>query len=261
METVTSNAELKEGIFLQLGMSNADLSALGNGLLQKLHAMMRVSQIYDVNNVMFRRFMQEILETMNAATEKESTLSLKMLKGDIFLNDQRLRYSVEGFTSFKYVIDQWKKKRIGGVTFKGALDERVLQEFLFSMNSLPDGRDENATNFNKRMAYHKIHSIEAVPIDPIEDEDGDSISQKDNQKVVAKKVFFETLGTIKEVITQIKTKQYPDVRKLKRLVQTAVRLIMQDESILLGLTTIKHSWSGRPGWVTIQAYPTKSGRR
>jgi len=201
--------------------------------------MMRVSQIYDANNVMFQRFMHEILEMMNGATEKERELSLKMLKGDIFLNDQRLRYSVEGFSSFKYVITQWKKKRIGGVTFKEALDERMLQEFLFTMNSLPDRRDENAANFNEQMARHKIHSIEVVPLDPTENEDGD-IYQKDDQKGVAKKVFFETLGTIKEVITQIKTRQYPDVRKLKRLVQTAVRLVMQDESILLGLTTIKN---------------------
>ena len=239
METAASNAETREGTSLQLGMSNAELSELGNSLVKKLHLMIRVSQIYDANNVTFRRFMREILETMNAVTEKERRLSLKMLKGDIFLNDQRLRYSVEGFTSFKYVITQWKKKRIGGVTFKEALDERMLQEFLFTMNSLPDRRDENAANFNEQMARHKIHSIEVVPLDPTENEDGD-IYQKDDQKGVAKKVFFETLGTIKEVITQIKTRQYPDVRKLKRLVQTAVRLVMQDESILLGLTTIKN---------------------
>jgi len=240
MEAATSNAETKEGIPLKLGMSNADLSELGDSLVKKLHVMMRVSQIYDANNVMFRRFMHENLETMNAITEKERRISLTMLKGDIFLNDQRLRYSVEGFCSFKYVITQWKKKRIGGVTFKGVLDERMLQEFLYTIKSLPDRRDENAANFNERMAYHKIHSIEVVPLDPIEDEDGDSALRKDDQKVVAKKVFFETLGTIKEVITQIKTKQYPDVRKLKRLAQTAVRLVMQDESILLGLTTIKN---------------------
>jgi HD-GYP domain-containing protein (c-di-GMP phosphodiesterase class II) len=238
METCASTAEAKEETLLRLGMSNADLSELGNSLVKKLHVMMRVSQIYDANNVTFQRFMHENLETMNVVTEKEGRLSLRMLKGDIFLNDQRLRYSVEGFTSFKYVITQWKKKRIGGVTFKGVLDERVLKEFLFTMNSLPDRRDENAANFNERMAYHKIHSIEVVPLDEIED--GDDIFQKDDQKVVAKKVFFETLGTIKEVVTQIKTKQYPDVRKLKRLVQAAVRLVMHDESILLGLTTIKN---------------------
>ena len=240
METAASNAETREGTSLQLGMSNAELSELGNSLVKKLHLMIRVSQIYDANNVTFRRFMREILETMNAVTKEESRLSLRMLKGDIFLNDQRLRYSVEGFTSFRYVITQWKKKRIGGVTFKGAFDERMLQEFLFAMNSLPDQNDENASNFNERMANHKIYSIEVAPLDEIEDEDSDSILQKDGQKEVAKRVFFETLGTIKEVITQIKTKQYPEVRKLKRLVQTAVRLVMQDESMLLGLTTIKN---------------------
>jgi len=240
METGASNAEAKEGTLFRLGMSNADLLELGNSLVKKLHVMMRVSQIYDSNNVTFQRFMQENLETMNAITEKEGKLSLKMLKGDIFLNDQRLRYSVEGFTSFKYVITQWKKKRIGGVTFKGVLDKRMLQEFLFTLNILPDRRNENAADFNKRMTYHKIHSIEVIPLDELEDEDSDSVLEKDDRKVVAKSVFFETLGTIKEVVTQIKQKQYPDVRKLKRLVQAAVRLVMQDESMLLGLTTIKN---------------------
>jgi len=234
METVASSTDAKEGTPLRLGMSNTDLSEIGNSLVKKLHVMMRVSQIYDANNVTFRRFMHENLETMNTVMEKEEKLSLKMLKGDIFLNDQRLRYSVEGFTSFKYLITQWKKKRIGGVTFKGVLDERMLREFLYAMNSLPDGRNENAASFSERMASHKIHSIEAVPLDEIEDEDSESILQKDDQKAVAKRVFFETVGTIKDVITQIKQKQYPDVRKLKRLVQTAVRLVMQDESMLLG---------------------------
>ncbi len=238
METVASKAEAKEETLLQLGTSNANLSELGNNLVKKLHVLMRVSQIYGENNVTFQRFIHENLETMNTITEKEGRISLKMLRGDLFLNDCRLRYSVEGFTSFKYVITLWKKKRIGGVTFKGMLDERMLQEFLDTMNSLPDGRDENAANFNDRMTFHKIHSIEVVPLDEIEDED--SILQKDDQKVVAKRVFFETLGTIKEVITQLKQKQYPDVRKLKRLVQTAVRLVMNDESMLLGLTTIKN---------------------
>jgi len=107
----------------------------GNSLVKKLHVLMRVSQIYDANNVTFQRFMHENLEAMNAIMERERKLSLKILS-DIFLNDQRLRYSVEGFTSFKYLLTQWKKKRIGGVTFKRALDEGMLQEFVYTMNRL-----------------------------------------------------------------------------------------------------------------------------
>jgi len=74
------------------------------------------------------------------------------------------------------------------------LDERMLQEFAYTMNSLPDRRAENAAAINERMAYHKIHSIEVVPLDEIEDEDADSILQKDEQKAVAKKVFSKHSG-------------------------------------------------------------------
>jgi len=224
---------------IKAGGMSGDLVKLGNNLVTKFHVMMRVSQIYDAKNVTFRQFMQESLETINALVEKERGICLKVVKDDFFLNDQRLRYSVDGFTSFKYVTTHWKKKMIGGVTIREQIDERMLQEFVYTMNGLPDGKPENANRFNERMTSSKIHSIEVMPLEETEGEN-DATLQNEDQKVVAKKVFFETLGTIKDVITQIKTKQYPDVRKLKRLAQTAVNLMMQDESILLGLTAIKN---------------------
>jgi putative nucleotidyltransferase with HDIG domain len=235
----TTSAALPDVIQkIKSGSMNSDLAKLGNNLVTKFHVMMKVSQIYDAKNSTFRQFMQESLETINALVEKEGGVCLKVVKDDFFLNDQRLRYSVEGFMAFKYVTTQWKKKMIGGVTVRERIDEGVLQEFVYTLNSLPDGKPENATQFNERMASANIHSIEVMPLEETEGED--TTLQNEDQKVVAKKVFFETLGTIKDVITQIKTKQYPDVRKLKRLAQTAVNLMMQDESILLGLTAIKN---------------------
>ena len=159
------------------------------------------------------------------------------MKEDLFLNDQRLRYSVEGFNSFKYLLTQWKKKRIGGLSIRDPLDERQLKEFIYTVNNLPDGREENADQVNERLKFHEIKSMEVIPLEETDDEDA---LQKADKKVLAKKVFFETIGTMKEVVNQVSAKQYPEVRKLKRLAQTAVNLIMQDESFLLGLTTIKN---------------------
>ena len=220
------------------GNKGFDLTKLANTLVTKFHVLMRVSQIYDSKNVTFRQFIQEFLETVNALIEKEGSLSLKIVKDEFFLNDQRLRYSVEGFTSFKYLLTQWKKRLIGGVMFKEVLDERSLKEFVFSMNTLAESKQDNAAQFNERMAFHKINAIEVSPLEDLEGEDGSFL--KEDPKVIGKKVFFETIETMREVITQIKTKQYADVRRLKRLAQSAVKLVMQDESILLGLTTIKN---------------------
>jgi HD-GYP domain-containing protein (c-di-GMP phosphodiesterase class II) len=238
MEVAATSPEPQQVSRPPSGGTSLDLTKLGNTLVTKFHVLMRVSQIYDSKNVTFRQFIQESLETVNALIQKEGSLSLKIVKDELFLNDQRLRYSVEGFTSFKYLLTQWKKRLIGGVVFKEVLDERSLKEFIFTMNTLAETKGDNAAQFNERMTFHKINSIEVTPLEDLEGEDGSL--QKEDQKLMGKKVFFETIGTMKEVIKQIKTKQHADTRRLKRLAQTAVKLVEQDETILLGLAAIRN---------------------
>jgi HD-GYP domain-containing protein (c-di-GMP phosphodiesterase class II) len=217
-----------------------DLSKLGNNLVTKFHVLMRISQIYDSKNVAIQQFVQESLETINTLIKKEGTLSLKIVRNDFFLNEQRLRYSVEGFTSFKYLLTQWKKKLIGEVIFRGLVNEGILKIFVYTLMKLEEGREENADLFNKTLANHRITTIVVNPLEIVEGDEEAVTLQKEDQREVGKKVFFETIGTIKEVITQIKGKQHADVRKLKRLAQKAVHLVIEDESILLGMTTIKN---------------------
>ena len=220
--------------------ADSDLSKLGNNLVTKFHVLMRISQIYDSKNVAFHQFIEESLQSINALINREGTLSLKIIREDLFLNDQRLRYSVEGFNSFKYLLTQWKKRLIGEIIFKEPLDERVLKEFIYALMSLEENQEENVTLFTEKLVNRDIHSIEVNPLE-VSEEDGEEFSLKnEDPQEIAKKVFFETIGTIKEVITHIKGKQYAEVRKLKRLAQKAVHLVMEDESILLGMATIKN---------------------
>jgi HD-GYP domain-containing protein (c-di-GMP phosphodiesterase class II) len=218
----------------------SDLSKLGNTLVTKFHVLMRISQIYDSKNVALDQFIKESLQAINSLIKREGSLSLKIMKDDFFLNERRLPYSVEGFTSFKYLLTQWKKRLIGEVIFKEPVDERILREFIYLLIDLGEGCEENAALFNEQLRNKGIPMIEVNPLEVIEGEEGVLAFRKEDQKEVAKKVFFETIGTIKDVITNIKGKQYADVRKLKRLAQKAVHLVMEDESMLLGMTTIKN---------------------
>lgn len=219
---------------------DSELSKLGSNLITKFHVLMRISQIYDSKNVALNQFIQESLLAINTFIQREGNLCLKIVGDDIFLNEQRLRYSVEGFNSFKYLVTQWKKRFIGDVLYKEVLDEETLREFIYILMGLEEGREENATLFNEKLRERHISSIEVGPLEASEREEGAYILEKEDSREVAKKVFFETIGTFKEVVTHIKGKQHADVRKLKRLVRKAVHLVMEDESILLGMTTIKN---------------------
>jgi HD-GYP domain-containing protein (c-di-GMP phosphodiesterase class II) len=156
------------------------------------------------------------------------------------MNQQRLRYSVEGFNSFKYLLAQWKKRAVGEVIFNAPIDERMLRTFIYTLVDLEEGEDENASRFNETMKREGISAIQVNPLETFEGEDGVNTVRKGDLKGVAKKIFFETIGTVKEVVTQIKGDQHVNVRKLKRLAQKTIHILMEDESILLGLTTIKN---------------------
>jgi len=219
---------------------DSQLSKLGNHLITKFHVLMRISQIYDSKNVALQQFIQESLQAINTFIRREGSLCLKIMADDIFLNERRLRYSVEGFTSFKYLLTQWKKRFIGEILYKEPLDEETLGTFIYILMGLEEGREENAALFSEKLKEHHISSIEVGPLEVYETEEGIYPRKKEDSREVAKKVFFETIGTVKEVITHIKGRQHADVRKLKRLIRKAVHLIMEDESILLGMTTIKN---------------------
>ena len=241
MEIIPSPIPLEKEAPKKKEKLGPDLSKLGNHLVTKLHVLMRISQIYDFKNVALHQFIQESLQTINTLIQREGILSLKIIKDDLFLNKQRLRYSVEGFTSFKYLLTHWKKRWIGEVIFRGPVDEGMIKSFIYTFNNLEEGHEENAALFNEQLAHDHITTIEVNALEVAEgEEDEDFVFHREDQQEAAKKVFFETIGTIKEVMTQIKSKQYADVRKLKRLAQKAVRLVIEDESILLGMTTIKN---------------------
>jgi HD-GYP domain-containing protein (c-di-GMP phosphodiesterase class II) len=218
----------------------SDLIKLGNSLITKFHVLMRMSRTYDSKNVALTQFIQESLKTINEMINREGSFTLKIIRDDLYLNGQRLRYSVEGFTSFKYILSQWKKRFIGEVVFQEAVDENALRTFIYSLVDLEENREDNATLFNEKMAQQGVPSIRANPLESFEGEEGVYATRKGDVREVSKKIFFETIGTIKEVMTQIKGNQHADVRKLKRLAQKMIHLIMEDESILLGLTTIKN---------------------
>ncbi len=217
----------------------AELSRLGNNLVTKFHVLMRISQIYDSKNVALNQFINEFLETINTLIKENGVLSLKIIKDEFFLNDQRLRYSVEGFTSFKYLSTQWKKRLIGEVKFRTRMEEGMVRHFIYAFINLEEGREENTDLLKKELESHQITSIEVMPLEI--DEDGEDFTlQKEDHREVGKKIFFETIGTIKDVITNIKGNQSADIRKLKRLAQKAIHLVIEDESILLGMTMIKN---------------------
>ena len=213
-------------------------SRLGNDLIIKLHILMKVSQIYDQKNVALNQVVQGLLELINHFLKSEGSLALKVIRDGIFINEKRLKIGVDSYIGFKFVLEQLKKKRVGEIRICEILDEKMLKELIYHMMNLSDGDEDNAGKLQDGLNQLGIKSIEVDPLEIFEEDE--FFGGHKNPKEAGKRLFFETLGLIKGVVTGIKKNQFIDARKLKRMVQGAVNLMVKDESILLGLTTIKN---------------------
>jgi putative nucleotidyltransferase with HDIG domain len=213
-------------------------SRLGNDLIIKLHVLMKVSQIYDQRNVVLNQVVQGTLELINHFLKSEGSLTLKVIRNGIFINGRRLKIGVDSYIGFKFVLKQLQRKRVGEIRICGVLDEMMLTEFVYHLMNLNDGDEANTKKLEDELKRFEIKSIAVEPLEIFEEDE--FFAGHTNAKEAGKKVFFETIGVIKGAVTGIKKNQFIDARKMKRMVQGAVNLMVKDESILLGLTTIKN---------------------
>jgi putative nucleotidyltransferase with HDIG domain len=222
---------------LSLDTDETSSSRLGNDLIIKLHILMKVSQIYDQRNVALDQVVQGTLELINHFLKSEGSLSLQVIRDGIFINQKRLKIGIDSYIGFKFVLEQLQKKRVGEIRICAVLDEDTLKEFVYRLMNLSDADEENAKKLQDNLSQLGIKSIAFEPLEIFEE---DEFFAQTDPKEAGKRVFFETIGVIKGVVTGINKKQFIDARKLKRMVQGAVNLMVKDESILLGLTTIKN---------------------
>ena len=223
--------------FLSLDSDEVRNSRMGNELIIRIHILMKSSQIYDQKNVALNQVVQGSLELINHFLKSEGSLGLKVIRNGIFINGKRLKLGVDSYIGFKFVLEQLQKKRVGEIRISRTLDEKMLKELVYHLMNLGDGDEENAKKLQAHLNGLDIKSIEVEPLEIFEEDD--FFAQTD-PKETGKKLFFETIGLIKGAVTGIKKDQFINARKLKRMVQGAVNLMVKDESILLGLTTIKN---------------------
>jgi putative nucleotidyltransferase with HDIG domain len=223
---------------LSLDTNETRSSRLGNDLIIKLHILMKVSQIYDQKNVALDQVVKSTLELINQLLKSEGSLSLQVIRDGIFINQKRLKIGVDSYIGFKFVLEQLQKKRIGEIRIGEYLDEDTLKEFVYHLMNLSDGDENNAKQLEDDLTRLGITSLAFEPLEIFEEDE--FFAGQTDPKEAGKKLFFETIGVIKGVVTGINKNQFINARKLKRMVQGAVNLMVKDESILLGLTTIKN---------------------
>jgi len=208
-----------------------DLHKNAKDVINQISVVVRTAQIHDANNVATASAISRLVSMINILLAQESIIALE-LRGEFFyINDYRIRYSLEYLLNFDFLVREFKKRELGSVIFKHQLKIDDVKAFTRAFISSPFS-DEPFIAFEEKMTG--LLSIEVGRLKKIV-EDEDSL---DVRKMI-KKSYFNAVSYTKGVINKIKSGEKVNIKKAKRVMESMVDHILEEEQLLLGMTAIK----------------------
>src|SRR4030066_2536994 len=134
-----------------------DLHKNAKDLINQISIVVRTAQIHDANNVAISSSISRLVSMINMLLEKENLINLE-LRGEFFyINEYRIRYSLEYLLNFDFLVREFKKRDMGSVTFKNQLKMEDIKIFTRAFGNSPFS-DDPFNAFQEKISI--IDSIE-----------------------------------------------------------------------------------------------------
>ncbi|MCX5909804.1 MAG: HD domain-containing protein [Deltaproteobacteria bacterium] len=210
----------------------------GAEFILRFYRLMRGATLYDRNNSNINRLAEECQQTINGLIKSEGQIILKIIRDNFFFNNYRVPIKADQYAIFKNFGQEMGKRWIGELEFIEEVQKEALKDFVFILAKLEEKAESNYLVVRQQLETRGIKSISVDKLEFLKEEDLYVNSEK--QKRHSKELYFKAIRMVKELVEGVKSQKVMNIRKAKHLMQNAVTCIVQDESALLGLASIKN---------------------
>ncbi|MFC2160666.1 HD-GYP domain-containing protein [Acidobacteriota bacterium] len=220
-----------------VSIDSEGLAKKGQDILSRLASSMKTAQIYHPNNQTFINQVNVLHMFILDALQNESEATLQFRGNTLFFNSVRIKYDFSVYESFKFMAAKFRKKEIGVMGFEPGLIEEELRAFIVFFSNASEAEDSPFEVFQAQLKTQRMEHIFLEKLHPYERLS--DLEEKDAKKL-AKKVFFKSITHLREVFEREKENKRVHLKTTRRLMQSIIDLIIQDESFVVGLSNIKN---------------------
>lgn len=208
------------------------LHQLAVEMVIRLNVLLKSAKIYEPNNLLFQRQIGTLLVLIRRALTESGEAHFTVRQSTLFFNNLRLKYGYANYHFFKFVLQEFKKKEIGGIMFEPEVGEDDLKLF---MTLLSKGEGKSTTPFEALSEDVKGQGIRHVTIEKM----FPSELMPSREKYAAK-VFFLGITHLEEAFETEYRQEKIKLNTTRRLMQSIFNHIVDNESFVQGLTNIKN---------------------
>ena len=209
----------------------------GREFLVVLYTAFRSLKLYPLENAQVQKALDELAVATKHLLDVERELEVRLQGEFIFVNSTRLRLDLDNSASFSHILGLFRQSGIGAVRVDEGVDRRQLQIFVSLLLSYA-AKEANPNKVFELGQKLSDAGVSHVSVEPPLDTDED-LEDAERQKEAAKRTYARSVAVTKEVISSIRMGRSANVKKVKRAVQAIVDQVLNNESSLMGLTTLR----------------------
>jgi HD-GYP domain-containing protein (c-di-GMP phosphodiesterase class II) len=206
----------------------------GRALLLAFYTALRSLKLYPIENATVQKALDDLDVTAQALLAVESDLEIRLAGDFIFVNATRLRLELDNYASFSHVLAMLRAFDIGALRIRASL-RREWQIFLSLLLSLTE-RGEPDDRFEELAERLGSAGVTALEIERATHHDH---AETEQEREAAKRVYSQGVAVTREVITSVRMGRATNVKRVKRAVQLIVDQVLNNETSVMGLTTIR----------------------
>ncbi|MEO7457606.1 MAG: HD domain-containing protein, partial [Gemmatimonadaceae bacterium] len=216
--------------------NDAYIRRAGKGLILSLYAALRAIRLYPLENAAVQNAAEELTTLARELVGHEHELEMRVSGEFVFINGVRLRLDLDNYASFSHLLSVFRSFGIGSVHLQRAPEVKEWQRFLAFLNV--QSTEQPGDRFEQLHGKLQQQELTVFEIgEPMAQQPDDATREK--SKEVAKKTYAQSVAVTKDLMTSVRLGRSPNIKKIKRVVQGIVDQILNEETSLIGLTTIR----------------------
>ncbi len=218
--------------------SEGALRQSGRGLLLAFYAGLRSLKLYPIENPTPQKALDDLQTAASSLLSDEGEDIEIRLSGDfIFINSTRLRLELDNYASFSYILTTLRSFQVGTLWIRPGIERREWQIFISLLLSLVEREapQDRYAELRLRLDQGNVRHLDVEPLV----ETADSLDEDEEAREAAKRVYAQGVAVTKEVVNSVRMGRTASLKKVKRVLQGIVDQVLNNETSLIGLTTIR----------------------
>lgn len=232
----------------------AEPLALPEVLLGHFFRLIQAVKIHQANNPIVTQSLRELIETVQLFMSDDHWVTIRISDGRLFFQEEKLAFRSESANLIANVIHYFETRKLHGLSLATTLqfhqgDELLVFATLLNSTENRDDPESWLERQIKKMNFDWIKILrkaqsqrEKTDCETNTSDPSSAVRQSRPEHLrleSGKNAYAGALTALKEIATKVTSDRPGGVRKALRMVQNMVDLIMEDDFVLLGLSTIR----------------------